>query len=92
MARLSNSNYGANVTDDAIFGGFSDVTNSPNRIMKERRCKHCNKLLSTYNLNDYCFVHIGIGRKLADERKVTQDQKRVKQARDRYTKKYKRKG
>jgi len=26
-------------------------------ILKKRKCKVCRKILSMYNLNEYCFVH-----------------------------------
>lgn len=29
--------------------------------MKERRCKHCNTLLSMYNPGKFCFCHASVG-------------------------------
>ena len=28
---------------------------------KPKKCKQCKKLLSKYNINDYCFAHVHIG-------------------------------
>ncbi len=36
---------------------------------EDRRCKHCNTLLTSYNPNEYCFVHSMIGAKLEDDEK-----------------------
>ena len=50
-----------------------------------KHCKHCNKKLSMYNDNDYCFSHIYVGFKkdqvklfLADLKKGRENAKKYK--------------
>ena len=47
--------------DYDVYGGLRDASNELKPITKERFCKICEKKLSVYNTNKYCFAHLGQG-------------------------------